>query len=104
VGAVSSAEFSPDGKNVVTMVCDGDTVKGWKVETGAVIASLNHQGEVEAAEFSPDGKKVLTACADNTANIRGLATEAILASCKLSPYPAEIDNFKRRSQAYSVSH
>ena len=76
-GAVASAEYSPDGKYVVTGSWD-NTVRVWDAATGQVVRRLGyeldkpqdeHQGRVNSAIFSPDGLLVVTASDDGTAKL-----------------------------------
>jgi WD40 repeat protein len=58
---VNSAQFSPDGKRILT-ASDDKTARLWDAKTGKPIAELTgHEGEVSRAAFSPDGKRILTA-------------------------------------------
>jgi hypothetical protein len=58
---VSSANFSPDGKLVVTGSWDG-TAKVWDTQTGKIILNINgHDSPIVSVCFSPDGKRILTA-------------------------------------------
>ncbi|WP_321287700.1 caspase family protein [uncultured Sunxiuqinia sp.] len=57
---VTSAEFSPNGKLILTASEDG-TARIWDAETLALIHILLHADAVTSAEFSFDGKKILTA-------------------------------------------
>ncbi|MBI3915120.1 MAG: TIR domain-containing protein [Chloroflexi bacterium] len=57
---VNSAEFSPDGRYIVTACHDG-TARVWDVATGKTIAELRGNAEsVTDASFSPDGRFVIT--------------------------------------------
>ena len=57
---VTSVEYSPDGRRVVTASADGDA-RIWNAATGRRIAVLSgHGGKVFDASFSPDGKWVVT--------------------------------------------
>jgi len=56
-GAVNSAVFSADGKNIVTGSEDG-TARIWDAASGKELLKLNIVGSV--ATFSPDGTKVIT--------------------------------------------
>lgn len=76
-GAVASAEYSPDGKYVVTGSWD-NTARVWDAATGQVVRRLGrelekpqdeHRGRVNSAIFSPDGLNVLTASDDGTAKL-----------------------------------
>ena len=68
-GWILYAEFSPDGRRVVTASADG-TGRVWDAETGEPITPpLRHEDEVEMAVFSPDGKRVVTASHDHTGQI-----------------------------------
>jgi serine/threonine protein kinase len=54
-GAVYYAEFSPDGRTLVSCGQDG-TVRLWQVATGKPVLPIAvHSSEVNAAAFSPDG-------------------------------------------------
>jgi WD40 repeat protein len=68
-GWVLCAEFSPDGKRVVTASRD-KKAQVWDSATGSPVgAAMQHQGWVLSAEFSPDGKRIVTASRDNTARV-----------------------------------
>ncbi len=65
----SYAEFSPDGRRVVTANYDG-TARVWDAVTGeAITPPLAHGKVVNHATFSPDGRYVATASADGTARV-----------------------------------
>jgi len=64
---VNHAEFSPDGKYIVTASND-DTAIVWDAITGEPIHTLKkHRSAVNHAEFSPDGKYIVTASSYGTA-------------------------------------
>lgn len=68
-GAVYFAQFSPDGRRVVTASGDG-TAQIWDANTGhAVTPPLRHKGPVWFAQFSPDSLRVVTASEDKSAQI-----------------------------------
>jgi eukaryotic-like serine/threonine-protein kinase len=67
-GACNSAEFSADGKWVVTASEDG-FVRIWETETGLVRRRVRHTGGVVSAVFSGDGARILSASADGTAAV-----------------------------------
>lgn len=60
---VNSAQFSPDGRRIVT--ASADTAQIWEVNTGKAIGQKMVHETIEAAIFSPDGKQILTT-ADNS--------------------------------------
>ena len=61
---VSSAQFSPDGTNIVS--ASGDkTVRVWSVATGECVQTLEgHSSWVTSAQFSPDGTNIVSASDD----------------------------------------
>jgi len=68
-GAVTSAEFSPDGGRVLTASKDG-TTRVCDARTGQpLLAPFQHAAEVTAAHFSPDGLRLVTTSLDKTARI-----------------------------------
>ena len=73
---VWSADFSPDGRRIVTSSDDG-TAKVWDVSTGqAVITLAGHDDWVRSAAFSPDGSRIVTGSKDYLARIWDAATGA----------------------------
>ena len=65
---VFSAQFSPDGKRIVTASKD-NTARLWSVTGEPIGEPMRHEGKVNSAQFSPDGKLVVTASADKTARL-----------------------------------
>jgi WD40 repeat protein len=57
---VYSAEFSPDGRTVVTAHGDG-SARLWDVASGRLQTSLQASGPVYQAAFSPDGSRITAA-------------------------------------------
>ena len=76
-GAVASAEFSPDGRWLVTAGWD-HTARIWNVQTGRAEHKLlgQHTDDINDAVFSPDGRQVLTASDDGTAVLWNIETES----------------------------
>jgi len=65
---VASAEFSPDGRRILTRT--GWAASLWDAEDGAAIGALiGHEGGLNVAAFSPDGRHILTASDDGTARV-----------------------------------
>ena len=53
---INSAEFSPDGKRVVTATLLG-TLRAWDAVTGKPLTEpMKHDGVHHSAQFSPDGQ------------------------------------------------
>jgi hypothetical protein len=70
-GSVTNAQFSPDGKRIVT-ASEDKTARLWETKNGGLLATLQgHQGSVTNAQFSPDGKRIVTASEDKTARLWG---------------------------------
>ncbi|NOS71586.1 MAG: hypothetical protein HOP33_16880 [Verrucomicrobia bacterium] len=60
-GQVNSAQFSSDGKRIVTASAD-KTARVWDAQTGQPLTEpMIHGGDVRTAQFSPDGKRIVTA-------------------------------------------
>jgi WD40 repeat protein len=66
---VVSANYSPDGKRIVTASQD-ETARIWDALTGAQLALLaGHSDIVATAAYSPDGTRIVTASEDKTARV-----------------------------------
>ena len=78
---VSFAEFSKDGRKVLTAANDS-TAKLWDAGTGALLTTFRHDDrKICNVSFSPDGKFVLTGSDDATARlwpIDGFSINSIL--------------------------
>jgi WD40 repeat protein/tRNA A-37 threonylcarbamoyl transferase component Bud32 len=66
---VWSAQFSPDGKRIVTALSD-DIARVWDAKTGQPLTEpMQHSKRVDSAQFSQDGKRIVTASWDDTARV-----------------------------------
>jgi len=73
---VWAADFSPDGRRMVT-ASDDETAKVWDVATGQPVFTLaGHTDWVRSAAFSPDGSRIVTGSKDYLARIWDAATGA----------------------------
>lgn len=77
-GYLWDVAFSPDGTQIVTAGGPDLTARVWAVETGEVIAELEHPSDVQGAAWSDDGRFVLTGCADGTAYLWEVETAEIV--------------------------
>jgi WD40 repeat protein len=69
-----SAEFSPDGKFIVTGSWD-NTARVWDVATGKEVQRFSgHEELIYTVAFSPDGSKILTGSLDDTARLWDVET------------------------------
>ena len=68
-GPVNSAEFSPDGKRIVTASADG-TARVWDAQTyQPLVEPMKYSFGLTSAQFSPDGKRIVTISADLTVRV-----------------------------------
>jgi eukaryotic-like serine/threonine-protein kinase len=68
-GLVQRAQFSPDGRKLLTASRDG-AARLWDSETGhAASETMRHGAQVTSAEFSPDGTRVVTCSSDKAVRI-----------------------------------
>jgi WD40 repeat protein/energy-coupling factor transporter ATP-binding protein EcfA2 len=70
---VTSVNFSPDGKTLVSVSRD-NTIKLWNVETGEEIRTLKGHDGVQSVNFSPDGKTLVSGSWDNTIKLWNVET------------------------------
>jgi WD40 repeat protein/serine/threonine protein kinase len=67
--AVTSASFSPDGRQVASASWD-KTARVWNANgSGASIVLRGHRDRVRSASFSPDGRQVVSASWDKTVRV-----------------------------------
>jgi WD40 repeat protein len=79
-GPVRHAQFSPDGKRVLT-TSEDHTARVWDVATGEQVGpALKHQGAVVQGSFRPDGLRVVTASADRTARVWEVGSGKLVAT------------------------
>jgi WD40 repeat protein len=62
---VWSAEFSPDGLQIITGGLD-KTIKIWQIDGQEVAQIVGHTAPVRSASFSPDGQTILSSSSDKT--------------------------------------
>jgi WD40 repeat protein len=61
---VLSANFSPDGKQIVSASWD-KSLKLWDLAGNCLQTFVGHTDSVSRANFSPDGKQIVSASVDN---------------------------------------
>ncbi|WP_437284297.1 nSTAND1 domain-containing NTPase [Sorangium sp. So ce406] len=66
---VMDADYSPDGRRIVTASWD-KTARVWSADgIGEPLVLRGHEDRVQSAAFSPDGQRVVTASWDRTARV-----------------------------------
>jgi WD40 repeat protein len=65
---VSRAQFSPDGRRVVT-ISAGEGVRVWDAASGRPVSPPFGESGAHMVAFSPDGSRVVTASTDGTARV-----------------------------------
>ncbi len=75
------ANYSPDGKFVVSAHSNGDVVI-WDAPKGIVLEKINsaHASAALSARYNPNGTKFVTASADGTAKVWDATTAALLST------------------------
>ena len=67
--AVAAAQFSPNGRRIVTF-SDNNILWLWDAETGEVLGKpIRHDNSIYGIDFSRDGSRLATASADKTARV-----------------------------------
>ena len=76
---IMTAQFTPDGKQIITTGRDSD-VKFWDATSGQEVKSLTvHNKKVNDVTISNDGKWIATASLDGTFHVSPLNTNDLLA-------------------------
>ena len=78
-GAVAAADFSADGKHIVTGSWD-NSAKIWDIKSGQAVKKLigGHSGYINSAVFSSDSQYILTGSDDMTAKLWSFATGEVI--------------------------
>lgn len=88
---VSCADYSPDGRLIVTTGGGDRKIAIWDAATRELIGLMGgkilHSHEVWSAEFSPDSRRIVTASADGWALVWDVAADVEIARLK---HPSEI--------------
>ncbi len=81
-GKVYSADFSPDGRKILT-ASEDFTANVWDAGTWKLLNTLKgHTADVLSAQFSPNGKKIVTASLDCTTKVWDATTGKLLRTLK----------------------
>ena len=85
-GSVNYAEFSPDGRWIVTASSD-KIARVWEVASGKTVAVLRgHAETVETAGFSSNGLQIVTGSDDTTAKVWDTSNGKLLATLQGHEY------------------
>lgn len=83
-GWVLNAQFSPDGKKIITTSTD-NTAKIWDASSGVLLSDLvGHSDKVLSAQFSTDSKNVFTISNDSTIKVWNVASGMVTATIRES--------------------
>ena len=94
---IRTAEFSPDGKRVVTSA--DRIVRVWDADDGHLLGTLSgHTDTVNSASFSPDGKHILTSSDDDTARVWDLDDGRLLSTLSAG-IPVRTAEFSKDGQS-----
>jgi WD40 repeat protein len=97
-GKINSADFSPDGKYIVT-ASDDKSVKIWEVKTGKLFRTLEgHTENVRSAVFSEDGKSITSISIYHCVKIWDVQTGAVLYNLKDNYFDNSSTVFRRDSK------
>jgi WD40 repeat protein len=69
VGEITTINFSPDDRHLVTAGEDDSLVRIWNARTGRLIRELPHNESVEDARYSDDGHNIVTGATDGTVRV-----------------------------------
>lgn len=71
------ANFSPDGKRIVTNLRDG-IGRVWDINGKLIVELKGHEDIVTSANFSPDGQKIVTTSDDKTARLWNISGKQLV--------------------------
>lgn len=72
--AVTSANFSPQGKQIVTTALDGTTHLWRATDWDTAVGTFEHSAAVNCSAFSPDSQWIITGSDDNVASVWSVVT------------------------------
>lgn len=99
LGPIYCADFSPDGKKIISAGADG-SLRLWDTRTGKELRRLDgHAGRIWAVAFAPDGRRVVSGGFDGSVRLWDLASGR-----EIRKFPGHTDYVRSVAMACDGQH